>query len=230
MRNKKAKKIEKAFSIAFWLAIPSYFFLGAVCFIALLVLFDKHLFTQEIWAAFAFGVLASFVLLAGARLGWLRTFVHELKHSLAVIFYGGSLKDFKVHSGEGHVEYEIDEDRLHHVPLIGLSPYCLPLLSAPVMLACICFESDYRLLLNFLLGAALGADISLSYGELDPRQTDFKKVTGGFFMAALFISGVLFFWVSACLLWVCAGRMGFVYAGYVALRIIRLAALRFGLG
>ena len=230
MRNKKAKKIEKAFSIAFWLAIPSYFFLGAVCFIALLVLFDKHLFTQEICAAFAFGFVTSVAVLGGSRLAWLRTLVHELKHGIAVVFYGGSLKEFKVRSGEGHVEYEIDEDQLHYVPLIGLAPYCLPLLSAPILLLCVCLEMSYRLPLNFLLGAALGADICMSYGELDPRQTDFKKITGGFFMAALFISGVLFFWLSACLLWVFAGRMGFVYAGYVALRIIRLSALYFGLG
>ena len=224
----KKAKVETSFSLAFWLAIPSYFFLGAVCFIAFLVLFDRYLFAREIWAAFTFGLVASVAILEGTSSSWLRTFVHELKHGIAVIVYGGSLKEFRVSSAKGHVEYEIAKDRIHHVPVIGLAPYCLPLFSLPVLFACLVFEADYRLMLTLVLGAALGGDIALSYGELDPRQTDLKAVAGGFFLSALYIAGVLFFWLSACLLWVCAGRMGFVYAGYLALRILRLAALHFG--
>jgi len=217
------EKLGKAFSLAFWLAIPSYFFLGAVFFIALLLLFDKHLFPREIWIAFLFGFLASVAVFGTADCRILRTFVHELKHGAAILLYGGSLKDFKVGTAEGHVEYEISKESLHFVPRIGLAPYCFPLLSCPTLIGALIFESDYRVFFSLLLGLALGADVSLSYAELDPRQTDFKKIAGGFFASAFFIAGVFFFWVSACLLWVCAGRLGFAYATYLAFHLIQQA-------
>ncbi len=229
---KKKPKVEKApskaFSLAFWMAIPAYFFLGAVCFIAFIVLLDKHLFDEKIWALFAFGFISSLVVIGTSGMTRLRILVHETKHALAVLLTGSSLKDFQVGGNKGEVTYEIPEDQLHYIPMIGLAPYCMPLLSFPVLFVSLFLETYYRDYCTLALGFTLGADIVLAWGELDPRQTDFGSIAGGFFISALFIAGAFFFWMSACLLWVLAGRMGFAYAGFLALRLISLFLAKAG--
>ena len=73
----------------------------------------------------------------------------------------------------------------------------------------------------------MGLDLSLSAGEIDPRQTDFGTVAGGFFASALYIGGTLFMWGSVCVLWVLGGRNAFLVAGYLALRMVRLFTERY---
>ena len=156
-----------------------------------------------------------------------RTFIHELKHAIAVIYSGSKLKNFRVGHGEGEVQYEIPEDSSHYIPMIGLAPYCMPLLSVPVVAAAMIFEGRYSEWLPLAVGLALGADLALSWGEIHSRQSDFRSVAGGFFASALYISGVLFFWVNACFLWVIGGRNAFVYAGILGLKIVKMLIDRF---
>jgi hypothetical protein len=212
LKKQKVKKIEKVFSIAFWMAIPCNFILGAFCFLTFLSLFDKYLFNKEIWALFAFGLLGSISVIGGAELPRLRVFIHESKHAVLVLFFGSSLKGFHSGRDEGYVTYEVEENRRHYVPLITLAPYCLPLFSFPMLLLCLVFGSDYHESCTLLLGLTLGADLSFSYSEINPLQSDFRAVVGGFFMSSLYIGGVFFLWVSVCLLWVVGGGNAFFYA------------------
>lgn len=221
MKKKKAKH-GKALSIAFWMAIPSTFALGALCLITFLILFDKRLFEPEVWSLFAFGIVASISVVVTSELTRLRVFVHELKHALAVFLSGGTLKHFEVSAHSGEIGYEIEKDQAHYMPIIGLAPYCAPLISLPVLCAALFFENGSRELYGLALGLALGMDIAFGWSEIDPRQTDFRGVAGGFFASALYIAGVTFLWVNACLLWVVGGRTAFVYAGYLGLRLVGL--------
>ncbi len=226
--NKKKKFIsEKQLSLAFWLSIPSTFVLGGVCFITSNLLFDKYFFDGERWVLFGFGLVGSLMIFGSSAVGFFRVFVHELKHAVAVFLSGGRVKGFYVGANEGEVEYEIQEDSTHYVPIIGLAPYFFPLFSFPWLLAALIFDQEHRQILTLGLGFSLGADLAFCWSEIHQRQTDFRQVAGGFFAAALYISGVLFLWVNLCVLWVLAGGDGFLFAGFLLLRLVGLLTKQF---
>ncbi|MFN8390593.1 MAG: hypothetical protein U0136_09910 [Bdellovibrionota bacterium] len=219
-KKPKVKQLGKVFSLAFWLAIPCYFILGAFSFISCLILLDKYLFQKEIWALFGFGMLSSLAVIGGAELPRLRAFIHETKHALLVFMFGKSLKEFRIGKREGHVTYEIEETHYQYVPVITLAPYCFPLFSFPALAACLLFGETEPPAYALALGLTLGADISFSYSEIHPAQLDFKNIVGGFFASALYIGGVLFFWTSMCVLWLIGGRGAFLYAGGFGTKVI----------
>lgn len=226
-KDEKKRRGGKALSIAFWTTIPCTFALGALCLITFLILFDKLLFQPQLWSLFAFGVIGAIAVFGGSSFRRGRIFIHEMKHALVVIFAGAKLKDFQVGATEGEVSYEIPEDQLHYMPIIGLAPYCFPLFSFPVLVGSAILEPNASELSTLLLGLAFGADLALAWSEIDPRQTDFREVAGGFLASALYIAGILFCWANVCLLWVLGGRAAFYYAFFLGMRMVRLFTERY---
>ncbi len=220
-KKKKVKKIEKHWSIAFWLSIPCSFFVGGICFITSLSLTSQQIFNGEVWSLFLMGLLSSMSLLWLLPLTRTRVFIHELKHALMVMFVGGTLKGMKVRKDQGAVSYEMPEEKAHYGPAIALAPYCLPLFSLIVLAMCLVFETNHRLILGLLLGISLGLDLALSISEVRPVQTDFKTVVGGFLFSAAYIAGWLFLWANLCVLWVVGGRQAFLVAFAVGMEAMR---------
>jgi len=212
-------KQHRYFSVSFLLAIPGNFLIGSACFITWLLLLDRYLLDKRVWAMFCTGAVAGLGLLGTSEMPRFRTLIHELKHALTVIFTGNLLKAIEVKKYSGRVNYELHAETMHFAPVIVLAPYFLPLLSGPALLACLLLEDLYREPLVFLLGFAVAADLSMAYSELHPRQTDLKQIKGGVFAALSYLASFHFMWLSVCLLWVTAGRKGFIYLAYVVLRL-----------
>lgn len=217
--KKEKKKIEKHQSLAFWFSIPANIILGIICFLTLIILLVNGVFEKEVLAVFTIGVIIAFSILSRAKISRLRVLIHELRHAILVLITGNNLKHVTVGEYEGEVGYEMYENKVQVGPLITLAPYCFPIFSIPTLAACIILEGDYRIILAFALGVALGLDISTALDEIHPGQTDFKKVIGGFFMSALFIVSFGFFWTSFCFLWVVGGRNAYLNAATTAYQI-----------
>ena len=183
----------------------------------------KH--TEELsWAIFAAGVVAAATIVGGMKLHRFRTFVHELKHAVVVILTGNRIYDFRVDKHTGHVKYSLTHDTLRFAPLIAIAPYFLPLFSVPVLVACLIFDQTFSNWLCFILGFALTTDIILGFQEIHPHQTDIKNSFGGIILVGLFIVSIQIMWTSICLLWVTAGRDGFIFAGETSYEITKAIA------
>lgn len=217
MGKKKVKKVGKVFSLAFFLGIPANFTLGAMGILTLIAAMASEGFQIERWLLFGFGLLSALVFLSGAKLSWIRVLVHECKHALLVLMVGNKMTEFEVASNSGHVSYEMPKENFHYVPLISLAPYCLPLFSFPIWLLCLLLGEEAREIFLLVLGLSLGADLVFGFSEIHPRQTDFQKISGGFFASALYIASVYFMWVSLALLWVQGGREIYLNLAYYLL-------------
>ncbi len=180
------------------------------------------------WAIFAAGVLASGTIVGGMKLHKFRTFIHELKHAVVVVLTGNRIYDFRVDKHTGHVKYSLTHDTLKFAPIIAIAPYFLPLFSVPVLVVCLALDQTFCNWLCFLLGFSLTADIILGFQEIHPHQTDIKNSFGGIILVGLFIVSIQIMWTSLCLLWVTAGRSGFIFAGETSYEIIKkIAELKF---
>ena len=218
-------KIKRHFSIPFFLAIPGNFILTGLGIIGLHAVLAHFPLETERWAVFGTGLLSSMILVGAFKVSTLRVLMHELKHGIVVKLTGNKLYNMKVGSQTGHVEYAMYEDRVHFAPIIALAPYFYPLLSLPTFIACVLLEDLYSIPLCLALGMALGTDVASAIAELHPNQTDFQKISGGFFASALYLAGVHMMWCTICLIWLAAGRNGFAYAGYVVLEVMGKIAL-----
>lgn len=211
-KNRKKKQNSRPFSIAFLIAIPGNFIIGALALISIAHLIHISFIKTEIGALFASGFLSALVLVGTAKISRLRVLVHEIKHAVMVILTGNSLKGMQVKSTTGHVEFGMYENRMHFAPIISLAPYFLPLFSLPVLVACILIEASQLRILAMLLGASLATDMSMAYTDLHPHQSDLQKVTGGPFFGLLYLASAHFLWVTICMLWVVGGRSAYVYS------------------
>lgn len=224
-RNKKRQATSRPFSILFLIAIPGNFILGGIVFISFAqLLFQYHFGRSEVWALFVSGVLCALVLIGTTKMSRFRVLIHEIKHAIVVVLTGNSLKSIHVKEKTGHVEFSIFENKLHFAPIISLAPYFFPLFSLPMLVICIVLDSHSVQILAMLLGAALATDMSMAYTDLHPHQTDLQKVTGGPFVALLYLASTHFLWTSICLLWPLAGRNGYVYCGYILVDKMKILA------
>ena len=165
---------------------------------------------NEISAAFLYGFISLFFITRATKVSRVRTFIHELKHFLAVILTGNRVTDFSVKKNTGHVSYKITNNTLHLEPFIVLAPYVMPLFSAPALLACLLLQSKLQPLLSLCLGAALGIDASTNFGEVHKHQTDLTTIRGGIPLSVIFIVSSNAAWLILCAVWVWAGRNGYL--------------------
>ena len=226
-RIKRAKeKHKRPFSIAFIIAIPGNFILASIALISFVSLMQNYILDEEIWAIFLTSFIGAVAIVGSSKIQTFRTFIHELKHAVVVIFTGNNLKNFVVEKETGHVEFEMYKDKLRFAPIIALAPYFFPLFSLPALIVCLVMENNSDLLLAALLGITLAVDISMAYTDLHPHQSDLKKVTGGFFASLLYLASAHFLWIMICLLWVVGGRNAFVYTGYVIMQFAKILAAK----
>lgn len=211
---RKSRKLRRHFSFAFLLAIPTTIGLGSALAIVNALLLTRYPFAKDIWSIFACGFIGALCIHISTSTPRLETLIHELRHAVVVILSGNRLTDFRVERGTGHVRYCMYVGRVHFAPFIVLAPYFFPLLSLPVLAACIFLETDYRIIMTFVLGVALGTDIGCAIEEFHPYQTDLRKIFGGFFSIGLFLIGFHLFWINLALTWVIAESRGYLFAVY----------------
>ncbi len=199
-------------NLGFLIAIPGVLLLtalsSAICILAL----SQRPVTANHWMFFGGGLLASIALSLTFTVSRLRTFLHEVKHGVLVVFSGNSIKGITIGKNSGHIDYTMRYDKLHFAPIICLAPYFFPLLSAPVLITGLFLDLQHRDLLLFLLGLGLGFDTATAFYDLHPNQTDLKRIIGGFFIASIFIAAAHIFWITACLTWAHAGTQGYLAA------------------
>jgi hypothetical protein len=203
------------FSFPFYFALPCNFVLAIFVLIAFMALLDNYIIEEEIWSSFGLGAIAVLFIAGTSKMSKTRVFIHELKHFIVVILTGNRVKDFHVDTHTGHVAFAMYTDKVHFAPFIAMAPYFWPLLSLPMLIACLIFEDYNKAMLSIALGATLSFDLVTAYQDIHPHQTDFKQVFGGFLVCGVYLAGFHFMWTMFCLLWVLAGRSGFVYAFYV---------------
>ncbi len=219
-KKTKADSNRKLISLAFLIAIPTCFVIASLFLFTLLVLLQRGETPTQGWLLFLGGVTATVGILSLAKLNYLRTFIHEAKHGIVVLFSGNKLSDMEVKEQTGQVEYALYEDRDHYEPFIVLAPYFLPLFSFPTWVAAMILGSENFPGLLFVLGLTLTLDLATAWFELYPNQSDLKRIRGGFFFASLFIAGANFLWLMNCLLFVQGGRTAYVEAFVILSTII----------
>lgn len=217
MSKKSAKKVG---NFGFFLAIPSSYIIVFILSFAAFYLLSIYPQNKEKWSLFLVGAISATSFISTSKLYKLRVFIHELKHAIVVILTGNKLQEMKVGKREGHVTYLMYWNKKHFAPLITLSPYFLPLLSAPVLMLAMYFEKDYPLLFSAILGITLAADLTFGVQDLHPAQTDLSKLFGGFFIAGLFLTGMYLAWSLICILWMIAGRKAFLFVFYGLYRFV----------
>jgi hypothetical protein len=221
-KEKKPDSTSRSGSLAFYLSIPANYLLAI--FLLGCTFFYVRKFGDSRGAAFLF----SHAFLAGAIISSqfealrFRTFIHELKHAVMVIFTGNRLKGFRAGAGEGEVTYALYEDSLHLKPFIKLAPYYFPLFSLPAFIAAVFFEDPARSSFVYALGFLFGVDLSMGYREIHCIQSDLKRVYGGFLATRSFIFGSYLCWFSLIFFWAIGGRAGYVIIFNTLMKLIGL--------
>ncbi len=205
LKKKKQGLKKKVLSLSFLISIPLAALLTAFNIYNIVIYHFKFTADPLAWSTFGLGFIASISILEGVKLSWFRTFIHELKHAIVILCTGNRIKNFHVEKHTGHVEFYIQKDKLHFKPLIMVSPYFLPLFSAPVFIACLIFDASFSVPLWLILGATLAADLDMGFREIHPHQTDISNMFGGIILVGLFIVSMKLMWCSFCLLWVTGG-------------------------
>jgi|GEM_PF-2642161 len=217
----KPDKIKKRLSVIFLLSIPLAFIGAIFSILRMLVVFSKGSWEQDVAFMFACSFVGTAILFHGKRASRIKTFLHEMKHSVAVILSGNDIKEFKAGKGTGHVSYTLRQPTLRFEPFIILAPYFFPLLSLPTLIGALLWQGQDRAAAALVLGIALSIDMVTNYEEIHPYQTDLKSISGGILVAGSFIAGANLFWFCACLLWVFSGDLGFVSLFYLIVGVFK---------
>src|SRR5882672_1498917 len=145
---------------------------------------------QTIWVALVAGSacwLAVFLLLPKPM--WVYIFGHELTHALWTWLFGGRVKKFKASSHGGHVIVTRSNF------LIALAPYFFPLYAVLVVLIFVLGNltwnwRNYFVWFHFLLGAAYGFHITLTWHILKNEQSDIADQGYVFSAVVIFLGNV----------------------------------------
>ncbi len=211
VRRKTKQKMKKVGGIRFFISALLLFALGA-CFLlhsALIcsIIGTKHIHISNFFIAF----LGTLFIMHLIPSGSFRIFIHEIKHSIFILLTGNKIKNIEVGRKSGNVSYQYKKSSTAYLSLIALAPYYFPLLSLPVLIAGLIFDNNHSNLLHLLLGITLAFDLNTCFHDIHKEQEDFRQILGGFLMAALYIGGALFCWVSLCLLWIIAHNNGIIF-------------------
>lgn len=201
MKGKKVKQIKgRQISLAFVCAILGNLVL-AVAFLAVIVFRLRFYPLPEeslIWLSLGVLVGLNFVpRLAGSRV---RVFLHELRHSIGAVLFGGKINKVEIGPERGEVEFEMPESSARYYPFICLAPYFFPVFSPPILVIVLLRSVDDQPIGAFLIGMALAIDAISAFGEIHAKQTDFRSLLGGFPVASMFLVTFFFMWSSLCLL------------------------------
>lgn len=170
---------------------------------------NAMLWVTEHWAVYQwFGVgIAVYIALhmlpfVNRNLEFLRTFSHELTHTVFGLIFFRKIASFHVHNGgEGEVEYY---DGRFGDMFIGLSPYCFPIFTYVfIFLRLLAKDATAFMWFDILIGYTLMFHIFCFASQIGNYQSDIYK--RGYFKSYLFIVTFWIFNVTVILLSI---RMG----------------------
>jgi hypothetical protein len=214
-------RIRKRFSLALLLSIPTTFTIGILVYINLILLIPTYGIERNILTIFLYGFIAATAIFHSDAMSYIKTFLHELKHTALVVLTGNSMKNFMVKKHTGHVTYAIRYDKIHMEPFIILAPYCFPLLSLPAYIAFHIVPIEHMIFTTIALGATLGIDMLTAIQDLHPYQTDLKSIRGGFLVSGSYIAGIHILWTSLVLHSVLIGKSSLMQIGYFLFSVIK---------
>lgn len=169
------------------------------------------------WLVFICAGISAAIFWIQTRLTRLRTMIHEFKHAVMVMFTGGKVDKIEVgDDGGGSIEYSHYDEGARYQSIIALAPYYFPLLSFPVMLACLVSTPDMHAYYAAALGAAFATDIISGVADIGPHQTDIENIFGRFYLAGFFIAAADLAWFSVLAVWVSGGTKGFLFLWRIA--------------
>lgn len=215
MVSRKKPRIDvsqKISSFSLFLAIPTSFVVGFILLFTMLDLVLNFSWYQQRSLYFLGCFILSGAVWATVSLRTFRTFIHELKHAVAIVLSGNLITDFHVERDTGHVTYQLYRGKTQFGPFIMLAPYFYPLTSFPVFCVALVLDQYQGTLLACILGATLAFDIFTGIGEIHSHQSDIKRLRGGIFVGGSYIAGVIFMWTAFCILWTMGGRVSFELA------------------
>lgn len=118
---------------------------------------------------------------------WMRTFTHELTHTIVGIFFLRKIHSFNASNNEGAV---VHSGGNFGSLFITLAPYCLPIYTFGFALVRLLGAEETLFVFDIFMGFTLAFHLNCYAIETRPIQTDLKK--SGYVRSALFIPSALF--------------------------------------
>jgi hypothetical protein len=115
-------------------------------------------------------------------------FMHETKHAVISGLAGNRWKKMHIENDSGHFEYAYSKRTAHFNAMIALAPYFVPLLTVPALaMSAVAFYQYHRVML-VITCFAYGIDLFSNIRDIDPRQTDFSVIRGGFSVGLSYVA------------------------------------------
>jgi hypothetical protein len=135
-------------------------------------------------------------------------FMHETKHAVVSGLAGNRWKKMHIENDSGHFEYAYSKKTAHFNAMIALAPYFVPLLTVPIIAMCVVALYDYHRIIITIISFAYGVDLFSNIRDIDPRQTDFSVIRGGFSVGLSYVVLANIFIFSMLLAWCCFDLSG----------------------
>jgi len=151
--------------------------------------------------------------------GHFSVLVHELKHAIVSNLVGNRSKGMFVRNDHGHFEYLYSARTAHMNSIIALAPYFFPAVTVPLLLigALLSFAVPFIPLL--LGGIGYGIDLTLSYKDLGPWQTDLTNIRGGYSVGLTYVIVMNIAIMTLLAAWICSGLSAYplLFEGFFTL-------------
>ena len=147
----------------------------------------------------------SIIRLFNKNLEWLRTFSHELTHTVVGLMFLRKIHSFEAGQGEGVMSHS-GGLRIGTI-FISLAPYCLPLFTFPLLFLRELSATNSLYIFDIIIGLTLAFHIGCFRSQIGRHQTDITSV--GVFKSYLFIFAM---WVVNLTIILMSTRMGVIDA------------------
>ena len=125
----------------------------------------------------------SIIRLFNKNLEWLRTFSHELSHTIVGMMFLRKIHSFEAGIGSGVMSHS-GGFRFGTIP-ISLAPYCLPIFTYLLLFLRVLGAESSLYIFDIMIGVTLAFHIGCFRSQIGLHQTDITSV--GAFRSALFI-------------------------------------------
>ena len=143
----------------------------------------------------------SIIRLFNKNLEWLRTFSHELSHTVVGLMFLRKIHSFEAGQGEGVISHS--GGLRFGTIFISLAPYCLPLFTFPLLFLRELSAANSLYIFDILIGLSLAFHIGCFRSQIGRHQTDITSV--GVFKSYIFIFAM---WIVNLTIILMSIRMG----------------------
>ena len=147
----------------------------------------------------------SIIRLFNKNLEWLRTFSHELTHTVVGLMFLRKIHSFEAGQGEGVMSHS--GGLRFGTIFISLAPYCLSLFTFPLLFLRELSATNSLYIFDIIIGLTLAFHIGCFRSQIGRHQTDITSV--GVFKSYLFIFAM---WVVNLTIILMSTRMGVIDA------------------